>query len=277
MKKSKYLTYIILGIIGIVSVASWEFVITPELKNTTDHFDLRLETIDQWEILESLDSDQYVKQHARGELTLQVIEDNGNELKMRYYEFSSDLNTGEAIWEVERTVNVEKFSRKSIDTDSYFLFPLNTQQQNYKFGLFGDIPHNFSFVKSLELHGMKIYEFSTTNTYDISGSYNKFPDEKIFADQTTTYLVEPNTGQIVSHHSSWQDHINTDEGRIVVSNGDSSISEYSRDILLQKIHQMNILFYYYDFVIPLFITIFIIMIGILVQFFQILQRKQKRN
>jgi len=265
MINRKYTTYIILAVIGTMSVTSWVFLITPELKNSKELFDLRLETIDQWEILESLDSDQYVIQHARGELKLEVLENNGNELKMRSYEFSSDLNTGEVIWEVEKIVYVDRFSRKGIDLDSYFLFPLNTQQQNYKFGLFGDKPHDFSFIKSLELYGMRIYEFSSTNKYDISGSYEKFNDEKIFADQTTTYLVEPNTGQIVSHEAFWQDYINTDEGKIIVSNGNTSISEYSRDIILQKIYQMNNLFYIYDFVIPLFLIIFILMTGFLLQ------------
>jgi len=258
-----------------MTVSSWIFVITPELKNTKDHFDLRLETIEQWDILESLDSDQYIMQYAKGELTQQVLEDNGSEFKIRSYEFSADLNTGQVIWEVENIVTVDRLSRKSLDLDSYFLFPLNTQQQNYKYGLFGDKPHEFSFIKSLELYGMRIYEFSSTNTYDISESYEKFPGVKIFADQTTTYQIEPKTGQIISHKSSWQDYINSDEGRIIVSNGNTAISEYSRDILLQRVHQMNNLFYYYDFVIPLFLISSIIMIGILIEVLQRLYKKQK--
>jgi len=258
-----------------MSLSSWLFVITPELKNTKDHFDLRLETLEKWEILESLDSDQYIEQHAKGELTKQVIEENGRELKIRNYEFSADLNTGEVIWEVEKIVTVDKFLRKSIDLDSYFLFPLNTQQQDYKFGLFGDKPHEFSFVKSLELGGMTIYEFSSTNTYDISESYEKFPDVKIFAKQTTTYQIEPNTGQMISHKSFWQDYIISDEGKIIVSNGNTAISDYSRDILLDKVRQMNILFYYYDFIIPLFLIISIILAGTLIQVLQMVFKKQK--
>ena len=237
--------------IGLVGLFTWTNLAIPELKNANEYFELRLDTFERWEILESLDSDQYVVEFARGELKFEVLEDNGSELTIYDHEFTSNWQTGEVIWETDDTAIVDRHSRKSSDWDSYFLFPLDTQKQDYSFGIFGDKSHTFSYVKSLELSNIEIYEFETVDTYDISGAYEKFPDEKILADQTTIYLVEPITGQIVSYTTFWQDYIETDNGRIIVSNGNADTSQYSKDILLNRALEIIKIYEIYDTVIPI--------------------------
>ena len=246
----------------------------PELKNDSNNFELRIETLEHWEILESLESNQFNSQFAKGELKLEVVEDNGSDLKIRSHEFTTDIVTGEVIWDTEKTVTVDRHSRKSIDWDSFFIFPLDTQKQDYKFGIFGDKPHHFSFEKSIAEHDFTIYEFSTTDTYDISGAYEKFPDEKILADQTTFYEVEPTTGQIVNYRTFWQDYSEINGERIIISNGNAETSEYSRDIQLDKVRHMISLYNIYDNVIPLFIIISMVILTLLVYISQSYVRKQ---
>ena len=262
--------------IGLIGLFSWTTLAVPELKNANEYFELRLETFERWEILESLDSDQYVTEFARGELKFEVLEDNGSELTIYDHEFTSNWQTGEVIWETDDTATVDRHSRKSVDWDSYFLFPLDTQKQDYTFGIFGDKPHTFSFVKSFELFDMEVYEFETVDTYDISGAYEKFPDEKILADQTTTYVVEPITGQIVSYTTFWQDYIETDNGRIIVSNGNADTSQYSKDILLNRALEIIKVYEIYDTVIPSGIIAATAVFAILVFILERLFYKQKQ-
>ena len=229
------------------------YVATPELKNTNDHFELRIETIEHWEILDSLDGNEYFDQYARGEKKAEVLEDNGSELKIRFYEFTQDIVTNEIIWETEEFVTVDRNSRKSLETDSYFLFPLNTQKENYNYGIFGDKVWEFSFSKELNENGIKVYEFSNTDTFDITGAYEKYPDLQIFAEQTTLYEVEPTTGQTISYKAFWQDYAFHNGKRVVISNGDAQVSEYSKDILLDSAKQKIFLYYIFDIIIPGFI------------------------
>jgi signal transduction histidine kinase len=273
---SKIIPFIFVLCVGLIIFASWIMLIAPEFKNADQNFELRLETLEHWEIRESLESDKFEEQLARGEVKLEVIEKNGNELKLKYTENSADIISDEVYWDVEEITVIDKHSRKSIETDSYFLFPINTQKQNYKFGVFGDRPHNFSFVKTEKLNGLEIYEFRATNIYDISGAYAEFPNEIILADQTTIYQIEPFTGQIVSYHSFWQDFIDGADGRIVISKGDAEISQYSKDILVHKVSNMVALYQIYDNVIPIIMIVSIISAeGFMVMFHKLQERKKE--
>lgn len=244
--------------LGVFAFVGWELIITPEFKNADQNFELKLETLEHWEIRESLESNQFEDQFAKGELTFKVLGRNGNELEIQYKEISSDLIADEIYWNVEEIAIVDRHSRKSIETDSYFLFPINTEKQSYNFGVFGDRPHEFNFVKTEMANGLEIYEFMATNIYDISGAYEKFPDQKIYADQTSVYQVEPITGQIVSYQSFWQDYIEGPNGRIIISNGNAKISEYSKDILVQNASNLSSLYWIYDTLIPALIIFSII-------------------
>lgn len=273
---SKIIPFIIVLCVGLIIFASWIMLIAPEFKNADQNFELRLETLEHWEIRESLESDKFEEQLAKGEVKLEVIEKNGNELKLKYTENSADIISDEVYWDVEEITVIDKHSRKSIETDSYFLFPINTQKQNYKFGVFGDRPHDFSFVKTEKLNGLEIYEFRATNIYDISGAYAEFPNEIILADQTTIYQIEPFTGQIVSYHSFWQDFIDGADGRIVISKGDAEISQYSKDILVHKVSNMVALYQIYDNVIPIIMIVSIISAeGFMVMFHKLQERKKE--
>lgn len=273
---SKIIPHSLVLFVGLLVVASWLLLISPELKNSDQNFELRLETLEHWEILESLESNQFEDQFAKGELKFEILERNGNEIKIKVSELSADILTDEVYWDVETITWVDKSSRKSIETNSFFLFPINTQKQNYMFGVFGDRPHDFSFVKTEIVNGLEIYEFAATNIYDISGAYDEFPNEVILADQTTIYKVEPITGQIVGYHSFWTDFIDTTNGKIIISNGDAEISQYSQDILIHNASNLISLYGIYDTIIP---TIFIILIisaeGFVVMFHRLQQGKKE--
>ncbi len=273
---SKSIPILLVLCVGSIGLASWLLVITPELKNSDQNYELRLETLEHWEIRESLESDQFEDQFAKGELKLEILKKNGNELELKYSENSADIVSNEIYWDFEEITVVDRFSRKSIETDSYFLFPLNTDQKNYKFGVFGDRPHDFSFVKTEQVNDLEIYEFMATNIYDISGVYAEFENEEIYADQTTIYQVEPITGQIVSYHSFWQDFIDNPNERIVISKGDAEISQYSKDILLHNASNLVTLYQIYDTVIPIIIIVSIILAeGIVILAHTLQQRKKE--
>jgi signal transduction histidine kinase len=261
--------------VGTIGFVIWEFVITPELKNSDLNYELRLETLEHWEIRESLESDQFEEQFAKGELKVEILEKNGNELELKYSENSADIISDEIYWDFEEITVVDRHSRKSIETDSYFLFPLNTEQKNYKFGVFGDRPHDFSFVKTEKVNGLEIYEFMATNIYDISGAYAEYTNEEIYADQTTIYQVEPITGQIVSYHSFWQDFIKNSDGRKIISKGDAEISQYSKDVLVYNASNLVSLYQIYDTVIPIIIIVSIIFVEVLVILAYTLQQRKK--
>jgi signal transduction histidine kinase len=273
---SKKFPFFIVLCVGLIVLASWLMLITPEFKNSDQNFELRLETLEHWEIRESLESDKFEDQFAKGEVKLEVLEKNGNELKLKYTENSADIVSDEIYWNVEEIIVVDKHSRKSIEMDSYFLFPINTKKQNYNFGFFGDRSHEFNFVKTEKINGLEIYEFMATNIYDISGAYAEFPNDTIYADQTTIYQVDPITGQIVSYHSFWQDFIDGSDGRIVISKGNAEISQYSKDILVHKTSSLVTLYQIYDTVIPSIIVVSIIFAeGFMVMYHRLQERKKE--
>ena len=257
---SKTVPILLVLCVGVTTFVSWYLLLQPELKNQDQNFELRLETLEHWEIRKSLESEQFEDRFAKGEMTLKVLGKNGSILEIQSSEVSSDIISDEIYWNIEEVSLVDRHSRKSIESDSYFLFPLNTKKQNYTFGVFGDRSHEFSFVKTEKDRHLEIYEFMAKDIYDISGSYDKYSEQKIYADQTTFYQVEPITGQIVSYKSLWQDYIESPKGKIIISNGEAEISQYSRDILVANASNLISLYWIYDTLIPILI-IFSIIIG----------------
>jgi hypothetical protein len=122
--------------VGVTTFASWYLLVEPELKNQDQNFELRLETLEHWEIRKSLESEQFEDRFAKGEMTLKVLGKNGSILEIQSSEVSSDIISDEIYWNIEEVSLVDRHSRKSIESDSYFLFPLNTKKTKLYFWSF---------------------------------------------------------------------------------------------------------------------------------------------
>jgi len=245
---------------SIAVISSWMFLIVPDLKNSTKFFEINVEAEGIWLLLDSIESMQYTEYHVRSNFFQEVIQENDNLLEIKSTWIGKDIVLNDVLWESEQVVFVEKNSRKDIEFNSYYAFPYNTQKQSYEFWNFGDKPYSLHFEKLVNFNGVELYEFSSFDTYDISGGYTEFPDEQIFTDDKTVFLVEPSTGLIVGIDTKFSDYAIKDGRKIIFGEGTETTTEYSKTILTERAKNQISLFHFYDVVVPIFLTIIFVVI-----------------
>ena len=190
-----------------------------------------------------------------------VIEDNGNQLKMQTSYVYRDILTDEILWETTLEETVEKTTRKYVDKPGHFMFPSDLEKKDYQVYDVGGTVMDYKFIGTTEIEGLEVYEFSGQTTFDISDVY---PDigQQIFEDYSATNFIEPVTGIEVSFTEQFTDYAIIDGEKVVILDAWDSPSEFSQKILTQKAETQKRIHDMYHHTVPVIIAISTLTIGI---------------
>ena len=249
---------IVVFVIGLLTITSWMFLITPNLKNDSTAFaDLR----------EYDGKDAYVTHmgdklppliSSKDVLEYNVVNVDGDVLEINSTYITYDTITGEKIYENSNMYFVDRITGKHIDDkEYYFKFPINVKKQNY---LLIDpnveTPATFVFEEVTYIDNLEVYVFSCSSFgADFSGAWPEFSPEKIYADQTCKTTIEPITGKTIQFSLTWDMYAIQDGKHISVEQGESETTDFTERILLQSAKNAKQLFHIYDFLIPIFIIL----------------------
>lgn len=272
------ITLVVVFVIGLLTITSWMFLITPNLKNDPASFaDLR----------EYDGKDAYVTHmgeklsppiSSKDILEYNVINVDGDILEINSTYITYNTITGEQIYENSNMYFVDRITGKHIDDkEYYFKFPINVKKQNY---LLIDpnveTPATFVFEEITHIDNLEVYVFSC-NSFgaDFSDAWPEFSPEKIYADQTCKTTIEPITGKTIQFSLTWDMYAIQDGKHISVEQGESETTDFTERILLQSAKNAKQLFYIYDFLITIFIILIFTAIFFICLYNKRLSKKNK--
>jgi signal transduction histidine kinase len=212
----------------------------------------------------------------RETLRQNVVDVKGDILEINATVKGIDSATNKVIFNSAQTFFVDRNTRKHAQTDEYFAFPPNVQKQNYEF------IHPMIFTKTIfifknvhNIGDLEVYDFSCDYSgTDVSSSFPQFPTKQILSDGKCMVSVEPVTGIVVSFSKKWDDYFVNDGIRgSQVELGGKQTTEYSKFILANDAKSTKSLYYFFDVVLPILITI----LGVIVLVVIILFEKTKHQ
>ena len=152
---------IIIICISIAVIASWIFLIVPDLKNNTEYFEQFLEAEGTTRVAESVGAELVEPIRYQPNARAEVLEENGNILTILTSLVEKDSSTNEIILDFKNINQVDRTTRKFIDVeDAYFHYPYNTQKKDYNIGISpGGNPYPTKFLKTDRLNDVDFYVF----------------------------------------------------------------------------------------------------------------------
>lgn len=247
-----------------------------EIKKMPLDYELISEHEGQDRVLEHIDGNLSEPFLIRETLRQNVVSIKGDILEIRATVIGVDSATNDVIFNSAQNFFVDRNTRKHAHMNEYFAFPTNVQKQNY------DFIHPMIFTKTTfvfdgisHINDLQVYDFSCKyNDTDVSSSFPQFPSKKIFSDGSCMVSVEPVTGMVVSFSKQWDDYFVNDGMRgSQVEVGGKHTTDYSEYILVNNAKSTKSLYYFFDVVLPILITL----IGIVILLVLLLFEKTKKQ
>ena len=239
---------------GSIIMILWFFVAIPELVNTHDVYEFSSENIGFIQLADEVGaplSDPIKMVFVEDG---KIIEDNGDQILLRTTYTYKDILSDEIFWFVELDEKIEQTTRQYTDKAGHAMFPYNLQQKDYKVYDIGGAVMDYDFIRTTEINGLEVYEFSGETTFDISDVYPDF-EKQIFEDYSSTAYVEPKTGIETSFTEEFTDYAIVDGQKIPILKAWDGPSEFSQKTLIQKAQSQKIIHELYHQIVPTIIAI----------------------
>ena len=246
---------IIVAGFGMAFLLVWLFVITPQLTNSDDVFEMSSQNIGEIQFADEVGMELSEPIKMMFVWNTDVVEKNGDEITFHTIYDYKDILTDESLWVTEFDETANKFTRQYTDKDGYVMFPSNLEQKDYDVYDIGGTVLDFNFIGVDEIDGLEVYKFSGETTFDISHVY---PDlsEQIFEDYSATNYIEPVTGLEVASTEEFTDYAIVNGEKMIITYGWDGPTEFSQDTLVQKAKGLKALFEIYHIHIPTIIVLF---------------------
>lgn len=255
------ITYFVIFAIGLITMTCWVFWFEPELKSDFSFYSGLREYEGKDSYVKSIGDELSEPVLSRDILEYEIVNETRNTFEIESNFITYNIMTGEKIYENKNHYYINKNTKKHINNgEYYFKFPYNTQKQNYQLiDPTMEVPATFVFEGIKYVDDLEVYEFSCKSFGDdFSDAFPQFSPEKIFGDQTCTTLIEPITGKTIAYTLTWNMYAIQDGKPLSVEKGQSKTTEFTERIMLQSAKNTKQLFYFYDFVIPVFLSIFFV-------------------
>jgi len=271
-----YKKKLIVGFLIILTIITLYELSVNEIKKIPLDYQLISEHEGQDRVLDQVNGSLSEPFLIRETLRQNVVDVKGDILEINATVMGIDSATNNVIFNSAQTFFVDRNTRKHAQTDEYFAFPLNVQKQNYEFihpMIFTKT--TFVFKEVRHIGDLEVYDFSCGYSgTDVSSSFPQFPAKQILSDGKCMVSVEPVTGIVVSFSKKWDDYFVNDGIRgSQVELGGKQTTEYSKSILANDAKSTKSLYYFFDVVLPILITI----LGIVVLLVIILFEKTKNQ
>ncbi|MBW2966751.1 DUF3068 domain-containing protein [Candidatus Woesearchaeota archaeon] len=201
--------FLTIGIILLVLIPVWRFLIVPELETLSADFSRRFNFYYALNELQDLEGGWLGEQLANGFVEDKTINVDGNTQVIESW-FKAESLEGDLLWETKNKFSINRKTRENIKRNeesvagSYFLFPQKAEKKSYKVWPMG-YNHNFDMqFKGVEnIKGLEVYHFgyedAITDDTDDYGWLELVPDTyNVGSIQGTEYWIEPVTGIIIN-------------------------------------------------------------------------------
>ncbi|QLH05371.1 hypothetical protein C5F49_08595 [Nitrosopumilus oxyclinae] len=263
----KFTLAAVLGV-GFLIMILWFFFAIPELVNTYDVYEFSSENIGFIQLADEVGAPLSDPIKMIFVEDGKVIEDSGNQILLRTTYTYKDILSDEIFWFVELDEKIEQTTRQYVDKPGHAMFPYNLQQKDYKVYDIGGAIMDYDFIRTTEINGLEVYEFSGETTFDISDIYPDF-EKQIFEDYSSTAFIEPETGIEVSFTEKFTDYAIIDGQKIPILEAWDGPTEFSQKTLVQKAQSQKIIHQLYHQIVPILIAI-----GTLIVFVTIFSRSK---
>lgn len=262
MKKMTQISIVVA--ISVIALSYWTFIQIPEHNQLSEFYPHDHEYVGQNQVVSDVYGELSAPFLIKDTLIQDIIEQNGNNLKIFSTVSSKNSATDEVLFYLENTYNVDSKTRLHLDKEGkLFAFLPGVEKKDYDFfhpAVFFDDPMMFKGTDVF--HGLEVYVFEVvTKGEDISEAFPQFTPHKIFTDTTSRFLVEPTTGNVLSVEKNWENYLVENGKRInTVEIGEKKTTEFIEHIFAEMtISQMENI-YFNNFLMPIFILT-IILIG----------------
>ena len=240
----------------------WFFYAVPELTNTPEVYEVSAENIGMIQLSENIGDPLSDPIKMVFIWNGNVVENNGDQLRMETSYTYRDILTDEILWETTLDETVYKTSRQYVDKPGHFMFPSDLEKKDYRVYDVGGSVMDYKFVGTTEINGLEVYEFSGQTTFDISDVYPDF-GQQIFEDYSATNFIEPETGIEVSFTEKFTDYAIIDDKKVPILDAWDGPSEFSQKILIQKAETQKRIHQMYHNVVPVIIAVSTLTIGVI--------------
>ncbi|WP_255430839.1 porin PorA family protein [Candidatus Nitrosopumilus sp. SW] len=250
----RYASLILFSIFAIGMIISWMLVITPILKNDNSAFENIREYIGEDRYAESIGEELSEPIISSDFVEYKIVSSNGNILEIDSSYLTTDIVTGEKIYENHHTWFVDSTTRKHADNDEwYFTFPTDVKKQDYQLiDPNMEVPTIFVFEGTKQIGDLEVYMFSCESIGDdFSKAWQEFAPTTVYGDQTCKTSIEPTTGKTIQFLITWDMYVINDGQHVSVEIGQAETTKFSERILLQSAIETKQLFYIYDTIIPI--------------------------
>lgn len=254
----------IVAAISVIVLSYWTFIQIPEHNQLSEYHALDQEYVGQNQVVSDIYGELSAPFLIRDTLIQDIIERNGNNLKISSTVSSKNSATDEVLFYNENIYNVNAKTRLHLDKENkLFAFSPGVEKKDYDFfhpAVFFD--DHMVFKGTDVFYGLEVYVFEVvTKGADISKAFPQFAPHKIFTDTTSRFLVEPTTGNVLSFEKNWENYLIENGERInTIEIGGKKTTEFTEHISTEMtISQMeNIRFN--NILMPIFLLV-IILIG----------------
>ena len=247
------------GIFLIFLVPVWVFIITPEFEKMNSNFYYYEEQIGTNAFAPFRGAELQKSFEHKDTHELKVVSTQGSNLKILSTLTAVNVETDETFLSENRIFDVDSYTRsyKSIEK-GYFLFPPNTQQQDYFITFPLAFTHAiFSFQGIDVLEGLEVYLFTCkTDPYDISPAISIFKGDTVKSFYTCKIWIEPVTGRHVNFELMWESYyMENDKVTSLAEKGNKKTSPEFVIKLIEQAKNEKLIYTMYRNVIPFILLI----------------------
>ena len=259
-----------LAIIAIISVSVlsyWEYVQIPNINQLSESYTNDQEYVGENQVVSDVYGELSQPFSIRDTLLQDIVQQNGNELKIYSTVSSINANTEEVLFFVENTYSVDANTRMHLDREGkLFAFTPNVEKKNYDFfhpAVFFDDPMTFKETDIVD--GLEVYVFEVvTKNAEITRAFPQFAPHKIFTDTTSRLWVEPTTGNVIKFEKNWENYLVENGERInTIEIGNKKTTEFTEHVFTELTFSQMENLYFNNILMPIFLEIIILVIGFL--------------
>jgi len=245
---------IIIGI-SLVVIASWTFLVVPEIKNDPFEFEQSFE----------FDSRNNLARYVGGELE-RILTEETFELKVSSVKGNIvDLVGTTRIYDIVEEkflfyntihYSVDKNSKITLGENVLIKFPNNIQKQTYRMFhplIFQIVDLNFESVENIDGLEIYVYSFDQIST-DLTGDLPAFEGYTITELKSGKIWIEPTTGNEVDVEIFFKAYVDDGGESVLIGDGGFRLSEYSKLFNIHNAKDKKNLYNLYDTVIPILLV-----------------------
>ena len=162
------------------------------------------------------------------------------------YRYSEKL-TGDVLWEMSFEESFDRYTKKYVDKEGYFMFPQNLEKKSYFVYDVGGAVLKHDFVKEHQVDGLTVYEFYGDTVFEVTELYPDY-GTPVFEEYSARTFVEQQSGIELSFEESFTDYLILDEKKIVLLDA-NTVTDPHHLLITQLLIEEYLGFQYFSFVI----------------------------